>query len=220
MQNLHESADELAQPLRRRLKNSGIIHADRDRVRGAVLLVNGELSLGENGVRLEAEAKCSIMVTDSWRTKPPKVRCLSRWSQELQRMKHRTEWHFNADGTLCYVLDAEWADTLLGPGQTAVDEIADIASFFFTRNLRYLLSRQLVAYRNGLARWPAEWEQWPHGLLGRQAYQNQKDRSPASIKHGKRAACCSLLLLCPASQWFHVCTLGSNSDLIQRLRIS
>jgi hypothetical protein len=135
-----------------------------------------DLPLGEKGLRLEGEAKCSVMVTDKWRTEPPKARCLSRWSQELQRMKNRTEWHFNADGSLCYVLDAEWTDTLAGSEQTSVDEIAEVAAFFLTRNLRYLLSRQLVAYRNGFARWPAEWEQWRHGLLGRQAYQNQKAR--------------------------------------------
>ena len=178
MQNRHESADELAQQLRHCLKNGGIIHTDRDRNRRPVALVNGDLSLGEKGLRLEAEAKCSIMITDSWRTAPPTVRCLSGWSQELQRTKHRTEWHFNADGSLCYVLDAEWADTLVGSEQTSVDEIPKVAAFFLTRNLRYLLSRQLVAYRNGFAQWPVEWEQWPHGFLGKQAYQNEKDRCP------------------------------------------
>ena len=93
------------------------------------------------------------------------------------------DWHFNQDGTLCYVLHKEWREFLSCPEIRASAEEIEIAAYFCLRNLRYLLVRQLVGYRSGLKSWPPEWAQWSHGIQGLNEY-HQETREKTSLARG------------------------------------
>jgi hypothetical protein len=125
---------------------------------------------------LQTYAFCSIPVTPRWRRENPPIRCFSTWSLALQRSENARDWHFNQDGTLCYVLLAEWRQFLTRPEVKVSGSEIEVAAFFCLRNLRYLLVRQLVAYRSGLQAWPPDWAQWSHGTEGLNEYHEETQR--------------------------------------------
>ncbi len=170
-----------AQELRRSLKDGGILPLRFNDLSGQQgYRVNGKLCLNISAIPFEAYAACSISVTPTWRTENPPIRCLSAWSLALQRSENARNWHFNQDGTLCYVLPAEWRKLLSRTEDKNFREEIALAAFFCLRNLTYLLVRQLVGYRSSLQSWPRDWTQWSHGIQGLNEYQ-QETRKKGSI---------------------------------------
>jgi hypothetical protein len=166
-----------AQELRRSLKDGGILplrFGDLSDHRG--YHVNGKLSLNVGDIPMETYASCSISAMPNWRSENPATRCFSAWSLALQRSQTARDWHFNQDGTLCYVLQKEWKEFLSCPEVKGSGEAIEIAACFCLRNLRYLLVRQLIGYRNGLKTWSPEWSQWSHGRQGLNEYHQETRR--------------------------------------------
>jgi hypothetical protein len=188
VKNSDEDTLFFAQELRRSVNDDGILPLRFGDLSGHLgYRVNGKLSLNVGDIPMNTSAACSISVTPKWRLKNPDTRCLSAWSLALQRSSAARDWHFNQDGTLCYVLHKEWMEFLSCPEIRASAEEIEIAAYFCLRNLRYLLVRQLVGYRSGLKTWPPEWAQWGHGMQGLNEYHQETHEK---VKNPTRGHCC------------------------------
>jgi len=183
-----------AQELRRSLKDGGIIPLRFSDLSGHPgYRVNGKLSLNVGDIPMETYASCSMSVTPKWRSQNPATRCFSAWSLALQRSETARDWHFNQDGTLCYVLHKEWGEFLSCPEVKDSAEEIEITAYFCLRNLRYLLVRQLVGYRNGLKTWPPEWAQWSHGIQGLNEYHRETREKRSIFQRTKHEVVCSMI---------------------------
>jgi len=93
------------------------------------------------------------------------------------------EWHANDDGLLCIDLDARWSHYMMEALSSCGEDFAvHYAATWCLRSTINLLQRHLLAFREDLERWPAEWNYWDH----------DKDKAIArfrqEIEEGKHAS--------------------------------
>jgi hypothetical protein len=140
--------------------------------------VTGTLNLTHSDGSTTVAAHCSIRVSPAWRKKAPILRCSDKWIRGRERSEPNPSWHVNSDGTLCYMLDNEWADVL-----AEVEELHGVSAALATaagyaiNSVRWLLYRHLQGYRRKLVSWDPQWPQWPHYADGIWAYHREKLRN-------------------------------------------
>lgn len=139
--------------------------------------VSGTLNLTHSDGSTTVAANCSIRVYPAWRKRAPVLRCSDKWVRGRERSETNPSWHVNSDGTLCYMLDDEWADVL-----AEVEDLHGLSATLATaagyaiNSARWLLYRHLQGYRRKLVSWDPQWPQWPHYADGVWAYRREKSR--------------------------------------------
>ena len=111
----------------------------------------------------KVKATCIVSFSTKWLTAPPVICCPNLW------VRRETNWHVGTDGTLCYVLDAEWKDRVRDVAtRHDVDGVAAYAAEYLMRNTRWLLQRHLVGDQQNIKKWI--WEGWSHNQKGQAEY--------------------------------------------------
>ena len=136
-----------------------------------IVTFRGHLNLTHQDIKTGAVAACSFSISLDWPARSPALRCEEKWIRGRTRSETRPSWHINADDSFCYVLDAEWADSILSVRQDyGWDAAVVVAGYYCVNNAKWLLYRHLEGYRRKLVEWPKDWPQWPHYGAGLQAY--------------------------------------------------
>jgi hypothetical protein len=111
----------------------------------------------------KVKATCIVNFSTLWLAAPPRIWCPNPW------VRREIDWHAGGDGTLCYVLDAEWRDRLQDVAtRHDMDGVAAYAAEYLMRNTQWLLQRHLVGYQQNIEKWI--WEGWGHNQKGQAEY--------------------------------------------------
>jgi hypothetical protein len=98
------------------------------------------------------------------KTVPPAVWCRETW------MRDDPDWHNSHVGGMCWILEEVWRDGLNWPGKSALS-ILNEGRTWLVNDVRCLINRHYVAYREELTDWPADWPFWQHYNEGAREYE-------------------------------------------------
>jgi hypothetical protein len=102
--------------------------------------------------------------------KPPRAWCRESW------MRSEPDWHNDATGGMCWVLEDEWRDILAAPERLDGD-LVSAATLWLLNNVGSLITRHHYANLARLTAWPKEWDAWPHFDKGAEKYERTRFQS-------------------------------------------
>ncbi len=146
---------------------------------GLSFRIAGRLPLWTHGETGNVSARITISVSPEWMESPPSVQV------HEQFMRPGLDWHASSDIKLCYVLATEWADTLsqLESHSHSHEYLLSSAVAWCFASIDSLCVRHLIAHRQHLTHWPAQWDYYSHFDKGVQEYisnRNARQRKAGS----------------------------------------
>lgn len=140
-----------------------------------LITVTGNLPLTAGGVGVRSTARSVFEVSQYWPQTIPQVWCLEPWVR-----REPPHWHAGKGGLLCVEFGLNWARELTSMVETHTHgSTADFAAEWLLNSTRKVLNMHHFAFRNGITKWPKEWEScsWPHDPKAAKALLDG-DRSP------------------------------------------
>lgn len=133
--------------------------------------VSGVLPLRAHEENGRTSTGITVVVRPDWLERPPVVTPLASF------IRREGDWHAYPDGSLCYVLAAEWRDRLgkfMTNSSEDISRAIDYGATWLLSATDSLVTRHLLGARHSLEKWPSEWVAYAHGEEGEKEYRRLK----------------------------------------------